>query len=506
MRVYRFKTSTPSTASARLTAAQRVGQFRSFLFVIVAGLAPIFTPGQAVSQGSAIGVGVPIPVPPPLQSLPKGVPAPQNDGWLDHFPSWLGLTNKCFSQVPPSYENLIERTIAKMVMDGALNGAEVGLSQVELKNHGRSSFKLLSVADIGERMAGLSAAGIGARVVPSTGASYEVPYRRLFYAVDGAGSCVLEIRTLSASLSPLLKYGGMSNDYFMNDASRDNNPIHPSRFAIKDSINIRVLDAQWRGQEYRATYVMKGGFGVDNERLSRLEVLQEKGRAVVVLRPATEKDWKRLGMESAAAEFPASESIQYQMAGFLSAFIDVTPNKGWMINWKKGKNVAVSLKPSDWPFKYLTEEATKQLPAQLWTTNQSSPSAMNSDLTFGFAAVPKGYGIASYVTLLSGQFYGAQHAGRRMQALTDPVTDHLKLTLLPPKPGEGTAKGLSTYRLEGEPAGEKRTFELIIKTRGALPDDKVETFAQLRQIPNASEATPLLGTTQSAKPNTKPKK
>jgi hypothetical protein len=56
------------------------------------------------------------------------------------------------------------------------------------------------------------------------------------------------------------------------------------------------------------------------------------------------------------------------------------------------------------------------------------------------------------------------------------VKGYQSLDLLSPKPNEGFA----TYGLEGEPDGVRKTYEMIIKTKGALPDDKLFSFAQIR--------------------------
>jgi hypothetical protein len=459
---------------------------RKYLFAL-AGMIPLFATvdvgAQSTSQSAAAGGNSAVQITPL-----KVVPAAQNDWWLSHFPAWLILTNKCFSQVVPTYETLIEGTVAQMVNDRTLNGEDLQIIPRELKDHGRTSFKLLSSNEITQKLADFSHLGIGVKADGFKAATYEVPNRSLLYAVDGAGSCVLDIRTLSASLSPLLSYGGMSNSYDTYDAKRDNNPIHPRRFAIKDSINIRVLDAQWKGKNYRATYVMRGGWAVDNERLSRLEVFQEQGRALVVLTPATEKDWKRLGMDSAAEEFPRSESIHHEIHLYLWSFLYPSPEEGFAEKLHKDRSVPVTLKPTDWPFRYLTPEAKKQLPAALVTSHPSTPGAMDPKMTIGYGAIPKGFIPPSDVKLLTQSFYGGTTFWHNVNFRHIPSKTDKQLTLLPPKPGEGAAKGLSTYQAKGVVSGEQKTYELIIKTKGALPDDKLHTFAQIRQIPNAPDA------------------
>jgi hypothetical protein len=449
------------------TLARWLGKYLFALSGMIPLFATVDVAAQPTSQGAAAGGNSAVQTTPP-----KVVPEPTNDRWLGHFPAWLLLTNKCFSQVSPSYKNLVESIVEQMINDSNLSGWIGDTVKAELKEYGRTSFKLLSSNEITQKLADFSHLGISVKADGFKAATYEVPNRSLLYAVDGAGSCVLDIRTLSASLSPLLSYGGMSNSYDTYDAKRDNNPIHPRRFAIKDSINIRVLDAQWKGKNYRATYVMRGGWAVDNERLSRLEVFQEQGRALVVLTPATEKDWKRLGMDSAAEEFPRSESIQSQMSIYLRHFISFSPEEDWRAKLLKHQKTNVTLKPTDWPFRYLTEEAKKQLPATLVTSDPSTPGAMDPKMTIGYAAVPKDYWIASNVRLLTGSFYGGTKYWQNVHNKLGPPKTDMQLNLLPPKPGEGAAKGLSTYLFKGVTGGEKKTYELIIKTKGALPDDK----------------------------------
>jgi hypothetical protein len=457
-----------------------------YLFALAA-MIPLFATAnvcaQSTSQGSAAGGNSAAQIAPL-----KVVPAPRNDWWLGHFPAWLILTNRCFSQIAPTYEVLIEGTIAQMANDGTLNGETLEITPRELKDHGRSSFKLLSSNEITQKLSDFSHLGISVKADGFKAATYEVPNRSLVYAVDGAGSCVLDIRTLSASLSPLLSYGGMSNSYKTDEAKRDNNPIHPRRFAIKDSINIRVLDAQWKGKDYRATYVMRGGWGVDNERLSRLEVFQEQGRALVVLTPATDKDWKCLGMDSARDEFPRSESVHHEISIYLASFMHPSPDDGSATKLLKYQATTLTLKPTDWPFRYLTEDAKKQLPATVVTSHASTPGAMDTKMTIGYGAVPKDYFVPSDVKLLTESFYGGTTFWHNVNFRHTPSKTDKQLTLLPPKPGEGAAKGLSTYLFKGVTGGEKKTYELIIKTKGALPDDKLHTFAQIRQIPNAPDA------------------
>ena len=52
----------------------------------------------------------------------------------------------------------------------------------------------------------------------------------------------------------------------------------------------------------------------------------------------------------------------------------------------------------------------------------------------------------------------------------------------------------NTYRLEGEPNGVRKTFEMIIKTKGGLADDKFDSFGQIRLM----QPEELLPTKKSA--------
>jgi hypothetical protein len=76
----------------------------AYLFGLAAASAQSTPPSSLAGAASAASGAV---------TPRKVVPAPQNDWWLNHFPSWLVLTNKCFSQVSPSYETLIEGTVAQ---------------------------------------------------------------------------------------------------------------------------------------------------------------------------------------------------------------------------------------------------------------------------------------------------------------------------------------------------------------------------------------------------------
>jgi hypothetical protein len=328
-----------------------------------------------------------------------------------------------------------------------------------------------------------------------TAATYKILGRSVFYAVKSPDSCVLEIKTVYASLEPILSWGGWSNKYYSSPGVLRNEIMFPRIVKEVDSINIRTLQATWQDDKFTSRFVMRGNYGVDSEQLSRLELEQEYGRMRVIMSPALPEDLKRLGMDSTQSEWPLSETLQSEVGHAIRARLDPIQNKPWAIQlWKSFESGPFEMTPALWPNAYLTAAAKKQMPTTMYTPSVGSPVALDKDFRIMFAAIPKTYRDSAGVHLLSRDFYLTRLDDQRSPYKEERGKGYVCITLLTPKPNEGLAKGLATYRLEGEPDGVRKTYEMIIKTKGALPDDKLLSFAQIRlMLPEELKADQTTG-------------
>jgi hypothetical protein len=120
------------------------------------------------------------------------------------------------------------------------------------------------------------------------------------------------------------------------------------------------------------------------------------------------------------------------------------------------------------------------MPKTMYTPSPGVPVGLDKSMTMIFAGIPKNYRIPTSVEPLMSTFYGGREHNRQAKRLENRGRGHKSITLMPPKVGEGIAKGLATYRIEAEPKGVRTTYEMVVKTKGALPDDKLDSFAQIR--------------------------
>jgi hypothetical protein len=405
-----------------------------------------------------------------------------NDEWLRFGYGHLELIQHCLKQVAPGTPGFIEQIIRFSHARGGISTQELHQFLAQLKT--ASGAAALALLDEPQASKSFKAMGLKLDAKGFNAATYTVPNRSVFYAVKSNGHCVLEIKTPAASLGQLLQYGGLFRKVYNAADQRQHDVIFPRKFKDVDSVNLRILHGTWQDDKFTGSFVMRGNYGVDNDQLSRLDVEQEYGRMRIVMTPTKEQDWKRLGMDSASSEWPVSESLQIGVAGFINAVLEPNQQSQWIATWWKDfERYPFEVKPDLWPNAYLTEGFKKQIPTTMYAPSPSSPIAVAKGLTMAFAAIPKNYRIPTSVDLLVVRFYGGRQFTQRHPHKEDREKGYLSLVLLSPKANEGAAKGLSTYRLEGEPNGVRKAYELIIKTKGALPDDKLDSFAQMRLLP-----------------------
>jgi hypothetical protein len=261
-----------------------------------------------------------------------------------------------------------------------------------------------------------------------------------------------------------------------------------------DSINIRTLQATWQDDKFTSRFVMRGNYGVDSEQLSRVELEQEYGRMRVVMSPAQTEDLKRLGMDSPQSPWPLSETLQHEVNGFIGTALQPPSPKSPLAQWlKRFETGPFEMRADLWPNTYLSEAAKKQMPQVMYAPSLGAPVGLDKDLAIVFGAIPKRYDPAG-TDLLMRAFFLSRLNKQRSPYKEEREKGFISIYLLPPKSNEGLAKGLATYRLEGEPDGVRKTYEMVIKTKGALPDDKLLSFAQIRlMLPEELKADQTTG-------------
>jgi hypothetical protein len=405
-------------------------------------------------------------------------PEPRNDFWLRSHAAQLEFAQHCMRQVKPTQDGLIERVIRFSHARGQVITSELHEALEKLKTPaGQAALVQLAPAQIAQ-----SFKDIGLALDPSgfTAATYTVPGRSVFYAIKGSDSCVLDIKTPSASLEPILSWGGWSNKYYSTPNLRDNDVVFPRIVKEVDSINIRTLQATWQDDKFTSRFVMRGNYGVDSEQLSRLELEQEYGHMRVVMSPALPEDLKRLGMDSSQSEWPVSESIEKEISGFIGTALQPPNPKSWLTQWRKRFETGpFEMKPDIWVNGYLTEAIKKQMPKIMYSPGLGAPVGLDKDLNVIFAAIPKRYDPVA-TTLLMRTFYASYLRTQQSPYKEERGKGYMSIAIVPPRLNEDLAKGLATYRLESETDSVRKTYEMIIKTKGALPDDKLLSFAQIR--------------------------
>jgi hypothetical protein len=233
---------------------------------------------------------------------------------------------------------------------------------------------------------------------------------------------------------------------------------------------------------------------VDSEQLSRVELEQEYGRMRVVMSPAQTEDLKRLGMDSPQSPWPLSETLQHEVNGFIGTALQPPSPKSPLAQWlKRFETGPFEMRADLWPNTYLSEAAKKQMPQVMYAPSLGAPVGLDKDLAIVFGAIPKRYDPAGTDLLMRAFFLGRLNK-QRSPYKEEREKGFISIYLLPPKSNEGLAKGLATYRLEGEPDGVRKTYEMVIKTKGALPDDKLLSFAQIRlMLPEELKADQTTG-------------
>jgi hypothetical protein len=397
--------------------------------------------------------------------------------WLRRGPSHLEFAQHCMKQAIPN-NDLVERIIRFTHARGYIETRELHQSLEKHKTpEGQAALVQLAPQQIAQSFKDM---GITLDPTGFTAATYKILGRSVFYAVKNPDSCVLEIKTVYASLEPILSWGGWSNKYYSSPGSVRNEIMFPRIVKEIDSINIRTLQATWQDDKFTSRFVMRGNYGVDSEQLSRLELEQEYGRMRVVMSPALPEDLKRLGMDSSQSEWPVSESIETEINGFIGTALQPPNLKPTLPRWlKRFETGPFEMKPETWANVYLTESIKKQMPHTMYSPGAGAPVGLDKDLNVMFAAVPKRYDPVA-TDLLMRAFYLNRLSQQRSPYQEERGKGYMSIVIVPPKLNEGIAKGLATYRLESEPDGIRKTYEMIIKTKGALPDDKLLSFAQIR--------------------------
>jgi hypothetical protein len=418
-------------------------------------------------------------------------PDTDNDAWLKRPMAHLELAQHCMKQTAMSTD-LMERVIRFAHARGSMSVRDIHEHIEKLKTPaGQAALVQLTPAQITQ-----SFKDMGLTLDPTgfTAATYTVPGRSVFYAIKGSDSCVLDIKTPSASLEPILSWGGWSSKYYGSPGALRNEIMFPRIVKEVDSINIRTLQATWQDDKFTSRFVMRGNYGVDSDQLSRLDLEQEYGRMRVAMSPALPEDLKRLGMDSSQSPWPVSETVETEINGFIGNVLQPPGPKSWLHKWwKRFETGPFEMKANLWPNSYLTEAAKKQMPKVMYSPSFGDPVGLDKDLAVVFAAIPKKHDPYS-THLLMRSFYLNNLNMQRSPYKEERGKGFISITLQSPKPNEGLAKGLATYRLEGEPEGVRKTYEMVIKTKGALPDDKLLSFAQIRlMLPEELKADQTTG-------------
>jgi hypothetical protein len=131
-------------------------------------------------------------------------PDTDNDAWLKRPMAHLELAQHCMKQTAMSTD-LMERVIRFAHARGSMSVRDIHEHIEKLKTPaGQAALVQLTPAQITQ-----SFKDMGLTLDPTgfTAATYTVPGRSVFYAIKGSDSCVLDIKTPSASLEPILSWG-----------------------------------------------------------------------------------------------------------------------------------------------------------------------------------------------------------------------------------------------------------------------------------------------------------
>jgi hypothetical protein len=400
--------------------------------------------------------------------------------WVRDPWAQLLFIQHCMTQIPPSLA-MLERVMRFHDARGSMDEHELKESLDNLKTPaGQAAFTLLNPTETAQAFKDM---GVTQDAASFTAATYSLPGRHVFYAVKQPNACLLEIKVDSATLGPFLNYGGWSEKYFFAASLRQHDVIFPRLVKELNSVNLRTLRAAWQDDQFSGRFVMRGNWGVDSEQLSRLDVEQQNGRIRILMGPAFNEDLLLLGIDSAQIPWPVSESLQTEITGFIANALNWERRLDYSNlkrHWERAEPYPFEMKPTLWPYAYLTDAAKKQMPKTMYAPSPTSPSGLDKDMTIIFAGIPKNYQMPTSVEPLLRAFFCSVEPNRQSPRLESRNKGHKSITLMPPKVGEGIAKGLATYRIIAQPKGVHTTYEMVVKTKGALPDDKLLSFAQIR--------------------------
>jgi hypothetical protein len=242
-------------------------------------------------------------------------PLTEKHRWVRMSTAQLEFAQHCMTQTPPSLA-MLERVMRFVNARKSMEEGELQESLDNLKTPaGQAAFSLLNSTQIAESFKDM---GLTQDATGFTAAIYSLPGRHVFYAVKRPNACLLEIKVDSATLEPLLSFGGWSRKYYFAAHLRQDDVIFPRLVKEVDSINLRTLRATWQDDQFHARFVMRGNWGVDSEQLSRLDLEQQNGRIRILMSPALNEDLLQLGMDSPQVPWPESESLEAEITGFIA--------------------------------------------------------------------------------------------------------------------------------------------------------------------------------------------
>ena len=409
--------------------------------------------------------------------------------------TWLNgsfLAKRCLSSVKPSLTSIVIDSLQEFRPPKQTNFQDVLAIRNVIERSPEVSYTELTEVKLDEQLAQMGTFGLKAKGFEAI--RWTMPGNELIYGVRGSDACVMQIKAqapVRPSFQLLLEFSGVSSANYVSGKKliNEKHNVWPSHFTWADSINLRVVEAHANAEEFRGVYIMKGSFGVDDDRISRLDVYQGKGIARIVMQPASLADVQRLGMDSVQSAFPPSQSVEFSFMQHYS-FI---PNGATNVESnKKYEAYFGTLNPvtaKHWVFRYGSEAVKKKVGTELFGVGSDAVSLRAADRSIAIGIIPKKYWIPEKVDLLGSTDYLTFEMS---QIHRKPLEFISSLQLLPPKLGEGLAKGLSEYLFVSEISGKKASALVRFVTAPALPDTIVDVYSEAIKLTD-KEAAMLAG-------------
>ena len=409
--------------------------------------------------------------------------------------SWLEgyhLGKLCLSSRGPSLQRIVVDTFKQFSNPKNTDYGDLLAIRNVIERSPEVSYAELTEAQLDKQLVQMGASGLKAKGFEAI--RWTMPGNEVIYGVRGKDACVMQIKAqapVRPSFQLLLEFSGVSSANYVSGKKliSEKHNVWPSRFAWADSINLRVVEAHANAEEFRGVYIMKGSFGVDNERISRLDVYQGKGIARIVMQPASLADVQRLGMDSVQSAFAPSQSLETSFDRHSLIMLSGPRNEQTGREYEAYFAGVNPITQQHWAHRYGSDTLKKKLPSQMYGVGTDAVSLRSSDRSIAVGIIPKKYWIPEYVKVLGSlEYLSFEYAQLRGEAIQKSTS----LRMLPPKAGEGLAKGVSEYLFESEFNGNKAWSLLRLVTGPALPDNIVDVYSESIKLTD-KEAAALAG-------------